>query len=578
MVGRIRGIVASCLVVALIVIAPDASAIADAMVVEGVSTGVPASAPIETREIPDNGQLTEEDVARLGGEPEVPDEEPAPEMPAGEFIAPTEVPTPPAARHARKVEEPNSDGAALAERASEGEVVEQDMFSTTYETDAGSFITQESTEPLNFRTESGDWEEISTEITKDGKRWTAEDHPLSPSFADRADADEAVTLEADGHELSFSLDGSDESRAEADSSEGEVDDVLRFNNVRGGIDLEYQVQPGGVKETLILDKAPTSAARWTWRLDVGDLTPMLAEYDVLELISDEGAVVMHVPTPVAWDSSGEEGVREDVLVNPSVTLTPSEDGSWEYSIEVDREWLESEDREYPVYVDPTIQVGPTYQKSHKSDGAVFIDQAHIGNNRQGDSNVFWRTYSYYASNAGYKKFIGSAQLGVAYAGSGTTSTFQGEVYRGTGDCYTCGSTWLSSFSLGTGTAWTTGDNVGEVVVDYHKTDRSGVPYQIRGWEGSGFSYKKVSTAFYMEYWAQPTISQVAPANGVTGQSLTPTLSISTTNSSPHSPSQLHAFEVSANANMSSPVWSSGWVAPKQVTVPEGKLQPGVTYY
>lgn len=581
MVGRIRGIVASLLVAALVVIAPDSAAVADAMIVQGASSGLPASAPIENRDIPDNGQLTDEDVERLGGEPEAPVDEPAPDMPEGEFVVPTAEPTAPAttpARHARKVQKTENDGAVLAARAEESEVVSQDTYSTTYETEVGSTIRKESTEPLNFLDSSGDWEEISTEVTQDGKRWTAEDHPLSPSFSDRADSDTAVSLEADGHELSFSLDGSADSSAEVDTSDGETKDTLRFENVRGGIDLEYQVEPGGVKETLILDKAPQAAAKWTWSIDVGDMTPVLAAHDVLELRDAGGVVIMHVPTPVAWDSSGEEGVSEDTLINPTVGLVQAEDGSWEYSIEVDRAWLDASDRVYPVSVDPTFQWGPPHQRSFKSDGNVIMNQSHIGNTRQNNTNVFWRTYTWFDASPAYKKFLGQAQLYAVYAGEGTTNGYYAAVNKGTGDCYNCRGDWLADFYLDGGDAYTSGTGIGTFAVNYFWSNYSAIPVHIQGWESSDYTYKKIATAMYMEYWDYPTIAQTAPANGVTGQSLTPTLSISTTNSSPHSPQQLHSFEVSANADMSSPVWSTGWVQPKQVTVPEGKLLPGVTYY
>ncbi|WP_282217176.1 PA14 domain-containing protein [Microbacterium luteolum] len=546
-----------------------------------MSSSVAASAPIENRDIPDNGQLSEEDVERLGGQPDAPAEESAPDMPEGEYIVPTAEPTAPAiipARYARKVEKTENDGAALAERAEESEVVAQDTYSTTYETDAGSTIRKESTEPLNFLDSGGDWEEISTEVTQDGKRWTAEDHPLSPSFSDRADSDTAVSLDADGHELSFSLEGSADSSAEADSSDGETNDTLRFENVRGGVDLEYQVEPGGVKETLILDKAPTAAAKWTWSIDVGDMTPVLAAHDVLELRDAEGAVVMHVPTPVVWDSSGKEDVSEDALINPTVTLAQSEDGSWEYTIEVDDAWLDAPDRVYPVSVDPTFQWGPPHQRSFKSDGAVYMDQSHIGNTRQNNQNVFWRTYTWFDASPAYKKFLGEAQMLAVYAGAGTTNGYYSAVNKGTGDCYECRGAWLADFYLEDGGAWTSGDGIGTFAVNYFWSNYSAIPVHIQGWESSDYTYKKIATAMYMEYWDYPTVTQTAPANGVTGQSLTPTLSVSTTNSSPKSPYQAQMFEVSANADMSSPVWSSGWVEPKQVTVPEGKLLPGVTYY
>ncbi|MBM7470324.1 RHS repeat-associated protein [Microbacterium keratanolyticum] len=107
---------------------------------------------------------------------------------------------------------------------------------------------------------------------------------------------------------------------------------------------------------------------------------------------------------------------------------------------------------------------------------------------------------------------------------------------------------------------------------------SAIPVHIQGWESTDYTYKKIATALYIEYWDFPTVTQASPANGVTQQSLTPTLSVTTTGASPYAPAQYQMFEVSASADMSNPVWSSGWVTAKQATVPEGKLLSGTTYY
>ncbi|PVE94027.1 hypothetical protein DC434_14790 [Microbacterium sp. TPD7012] len=56
-----------CLVATLVVITPDSAAVADAKIAQGMSSRLPASAPIESRDIPENGQRLNEDVERLGG-------------------------------------------------------------------------------------------------------------------------------------------------------------------------------------------------------------------------------------------------------------------------------------------------------------------------------------------------------------------------------------------------------------------------------------------------------------------------------------------------------------------------------
>ncbi|WP_449407469.1 PA14 domain-containing protein [Microbacterium maritypicum] len=577
---RLSAAVLACVLVGVLaVLTPESAAVADVL----VRTANPVTAVPASRDIPDNGELQAEDVERLGGEPDAPADGVS-EMPGGDFselvaeAEPVSVAKGDPARYSRRAEKVETDGEALAERADEGEVVERDEYSTTFETEEGTFIRKESQEPLNYVTATGDWDEISTEVVKDGDRWVAEKHPLSPSFADEANADDAVSVEADGHEVSFSLDGSGDSSATSDSSDGESTDLLRFSDIRAGVDLEYEVEPGGVKETLILAAAPKGAATWSWRLDVGELVPVLGEHDVLELQDAAGAVVMHVPTPVVWDSSGEEGQSEDTLINADVAIEHEADGTWIYRIDVDADWLRSDERTYPVYVDPTIQWGPPHQRSFKSDGAVFIDQSHIGNTRQNNQNVFWRTYTWFDATPAYKKFVGNAQMYAVYAGSGTTTGYSAAVNKGTGDCYECRGAWLADVYLEGGGAYTSGEGIGRHIVNYFGSNMAAIPVHIQGWETSAYTYKKIATAMYIEYWDYPTVTQASPANAATAQSITPTLSVTTTNSSPYSPSQAQSFEVSANANMTNPVWSSGWVNAKQVEVPENKLLPGTTYY
>ena len=576
---RISAAILACVLsVVLAVISPESPAVADVL----VGTANPIAAAPASRDSPDNGELQTDDIERLGGEPEAP-EQPAPEMPAGDFsdlLAEADPAATPTGRqaHLPKVSPAKGSSENLAEKVEDLPVVARDEFTTTYETQSGSFISEQSDEPMNVL-EDGKWREISTELTKERDGWAVDRHPLSPTFAKRSGEDDGVTVTTDDATVSFTLQGMAEVEAVATQSEGaEVDDTLRMEDVAPGIDLEYEVLRGGVKETLVLARAPRVAPAFTWLMGTGGLTPTLAEGGMVELKDAAGEVVMHIPAPVAWDSSGVEGERSDALVNPQVRLEQVAGDSWRYTLRVDASWLKASERVYPVYVDPSVQSGPSYVKSYKSDGAVFNAQAHIGNTRQNNRNVFWRTYAGFNAGAASGQFVGSTQINVAYAGLGTTSAQAGNVFSVTGECYGCLNQWLDDFVISNNGVWTDGTGVATNTVNHLRVGQPTVYFMLTGNEAAVYSHKRLGLSYLMEYWPYPTVAQVAPAAGATGQSVTPTLSLSSTNSSPHSAAVAYAYTVSPNADMSSPVWSSGWVGSAQATVPEGALLPGTTYY
>ncbi|MFJ2369568.1 PA14 domain-containing protein [Microbacterium sp. NPDC087665] len=573
----------ACLLVGVLaLITPETPALGDVLVKSG--NAVPA-VQTDTRDIPGVGELTAEDIARLGGEQQSPAEA-APEMPSGDFselLADAERFTAPSrnSRLAFWTPAKESDDLSLAERAEDLPVVERDAFTTTYETESGSFISKQSAEQLNVLDREGEWQEISTDLAKGASGWSVDAHPLSPSFAPKADAAQGLTVTSGDHEVTFALERAASVGAKALSSDDAADgvqDVLRYENVTPGVDLEFEVETSGVKETLVVSAEPRAAASWSWKIDVGELTPVLSEDGMLELKDTAGAVAMHVPGPVAWDSSGVEGERSDALMNPKVRIEHLEGTEWRYTISVSGAWLKDPERVYPVYVDPTINVGPWYTKSFKSDGSVFAGQAHIGNTRQNNTNSIWRTFTSFNIAPTAWHFIGASEVGIGFTGEGTPTAQPGGVWSGTDQCFNCISQQLSPFTVGATDTWASSEAISRSTVEHLGYGHTQQSLFITGNETAVYSHKRVNTALFVEYWFFPSVSQVAPANGVTAQTLTPTLSVTGATYSPHAPGLGYSFTVSPNADMSAPVWSSGWTTATQATVPENKLLPGVTYY
>lgn len=450
----------------------------------------------------------------------------------------------------------------------------------------GAFVDVVSAGPVNAQLTDGSWVRASTRLAGDpAAGWEVRTHPLRPEFSKRQDATDALTVTRDGAVVSFSLLGADETSGVASRSEAAVGgpNVLRFDEVTDGASLEYEVTPASVKETVVLQERPAvGVSAWTWRVRADGVTPVLTEELAVEFRDPAGEVVMHVPNPVAWDSSGVEGVRGAEDTFPEVSLTRS-GKDWLYTVSVDPGWLQDPAREYPVFIDPTVTGGPIYQRSFKSDGAVFVDQSHVGNTRQSNTDVYWRAWTQFSYGSAPSSVVSSAQYAIGYDGQGTTSSYKGYVYDQSGKCFSCTSgSAFSSYTIGSGAVWTSLAGTSEFLAEAFADGRTRPAVLWRGHEGSAYTHKRVSTGVEVEYFSYPTVSlnsgSGSPTNGQSGVSLRPTLRWSGTEYDPHTSVKNYTVEVSKNSNMSSPVWSTGWTASTAAKVPEGELRSGTKYY
>lgn len=447
---------------------------------------------------------------------------------------------------------------------------------TTYVGEDGVRVRQISEDPINVRREDGSWGEISTSVASADGEWVVDDHPLQPVFDESAASADAVTLTRLGHEVSFGLMGAEAGKLESPFWWWDDWDELAFRGVDENTDIEYQVEPGAVKETLVLtERSVEPKTEWSWRLNVGDLVPRVVEPNTLELVDAAGTVVLTVPSPIAWDSSGEDGERTPSVSALSVSIAKSnEKGVWKYTVAADKKWLTSKERVYPVYIDPTFHVGPSGRTAYKSDGVAFSNLLYTGNTGESPQRS-WRSIFTVDYGAVPGSFIAGAQVGVGYDNYGTTTSQGGSVWHACAFSYSCTGTKVADYTLSTGWAETTGTGVAQRLVDRFKVgDRPA--WMLVGNEDASYSFKRVNADIWISYWAFPTVKGTSPASNSTGVSLTPTLSLSTTN--PGGRTQQFAFEVATDAAMSNIVASSGWLSEKSWKVSEDVLRPGTTYF
>ncbi|MEV7766520.1 PA14 domain-containing protein [Microbacterium sp. NPDC086615] len=505
---------------------------------------------------------------------------PVPQLPEGSFAIPFDKTLP---RDSTEVipdvtSPPVSDAVAEWEKRSVDTSglrrIDESEDATRYTNASGSTVTRVSSEPERARDDNGEWVDVNTSVSRDGDDWTVRDHPLAPVFRGGRDDAPSVEVSRDGHDVSFALLGAEAGELAAPFWWWDDWEELTYQDVFGSADLEYRVESGAVKESLVLDAVPTKRSSWTWRIDAGSLIPSLGDADSVIFTDTSGTDVLMIPTPIATDSSGVEGERENVSTALKVSLWQASDGSWRYTLRADRTWLSDPARVYPVRIDPTVMT-PNGASAYKSDGTVWRGSQMVGNTREGGRNRFWRSVVAFDYGAIPGKFIAAANIGVGYDNQGTTSMQTGWVQHASSFSYNGMGSHLGNYNLSTGWADVEGDGVAaRLASNLRIGDRPA--FMIGGWEGSSYSFKRVQSDLWVESWDYPSVWGTRVGDGWTGIGLAPILGVSSTN--PGGRPQQYAFELATDPGMTNIIAARNWESGQQYQVPAGLLRTGTPYY
>lgn len=138
------------------------------------------------------------------------------------------------------------------------------------------------------------------------------------------------------------------------------------------------------------------------------------------MFNDEsGATQLTIPRPIAWDSAGSKGDRANV--QGDVAVTAREDGTtWLLSLSVEREWLNDEDRVYPVFVDPDLYQNGSETHAYKTNGQYNHNLGiQVGNTNY---NGTWRSMALFNWGSIAGKQVLDAQIGLGAQSSDSTTT------------------------------------------------------------------------------------------------------------------------------------------------------------
>ena len=259
-------------------------------------------------------------------------------------------------------------------------------------------------EPVHYKgDENKKWEEIDNtlEYDKAEGKFKNKANKFKVEFDKDLSADEMLTIENEGYTLSWKykaglfrgamVNGKVEKAEEPQGYEKKAAHKTRskfkFNSFESESDLEYVVTSTGIKENIIL-KSKYAKNSYTFVVDADGLTLTKKEDGSISAVNENEEEIFLIPAPFMYDSNNVYSY--DVEYN----LSEKNNGKYEITVVADEAWLQSEERAYPVVVDPVI----TTKQKKSAIATTFVSSGYASTNMNNMQDLYIGVES-----ANYKK-------------------------------------------------------------------------------------------------------------------------------------------------------------------------------
>ncbi len=135
-------------------------------------------------------------------------------------------------------------------------------------------------------------------------------------------------------------------------------DVLTFKGVEAGSDYEYSLIGNGVKENIVVNER-SDAYRYPFVLHCEGVTAQLDEENkrVAFVNNETGEEVFFIPVPFMTDANGVNSTAVSYVLETDSNTDPV------LTITADSNWLNAEQRAFPVVIDPQIRLSNSSEMS-----------------------------------------------------------------------------------------------------------------------------------------------------------------------------------------------------------------------
>jgi len=297
----------------------------------------------------------------------------------------------------------------------------RDEYTKHFRNEDGSITAASYPQPIHYLDEDGNWKDIDntlieeiiydTSLTFDyfsnnknnlNKNQNSEflklkNNPnIGTLFSKKADNEELIKVNIEGHEISWSIENVSSASGKITNHKSKdkynltnLTNRIIYEEVFLHIDLIYYIASSNLKEEFHI-KSKTDITSFVYNVTT-DLKATKTDHDLVIFRDEFDEDIMIFQNPYMYDSAEESGITFNTVVEIEETET-----GYKLTYLLDEEWLNSEERVYPIIVDPYITNAKTRSNIldtyvHPNDAAshnhVNQDRLFIGN-REGGSRAF----------------------------------------------------------------------------------------------------------------------------------------------------------------------------------------------
>ena len=293
----------------------------------------------------------------------------------------------------------------------------------------GSYCATQYEVPVHFM-QDGEWTDYDNTLvevdanTEDGE--SASNKDLANTLADysvrlskKTNGKKFVRIEKDGYKLSWYYTKANKVTAQITEITDDGDETtleklssqVVYKNVYKDTDFEYIIGSEGLKENIILNSDNTQT-EFIAEYKANGLTPVQVNDKTIELQAEDGTVIYTINAPYMTDDNMEysDGI--------TLTLSNVKNNKFKVATTLDEDWLNDNDRAYPVTVDPVIRTKQEYTESDSAFvGSLYPTRNYftygLSHNGADSGSMYVGKISGYGQTESYLKVNTLPTLGVA---------------------------------------------------------------------------------------------------------------------------------------------------------------------
>ncbi len=239
----------------------------------------------------------------------------------------------------------------------------------------GTFMKAAYNEPIHYKDNTGTWQDIDNTLSVTNTKalvnaQVMENKAGNTKFglSKTIKPGNTISLNSGSFSISWGLDGANTATSqivanqEVSDTESHNDQFLKLKKLHNeilykdalpGIDVQYIISSNTAKENIIL-KTKDTQKQFTETYQIGDLTAKQKDEKTIELFekSDikQTKPVYSISAPLMTDVNGE------VSNAISISILQQNNGTLQIALHTDETWLNAPEREYPVTVDPEVEI------------------------------------------------------------------------------------------------------------------------------------------------------------------------------------------------------------------------------